>query len=90
MNKASIKACIGLGVIVVVIVVCLLAYGGDKSETTSVGNQTNSEMLTVEPKYAVVSEEVNYYRTADGYLARPEESGEYPALIIIHEWWGLN
>ena len=25
-----------------------------------------------------------------GYLARPAEGGEYPGLILIHEWWGLN
>lgn len=25
-----------------------------------------------------------------GYLARPEEQGSHPALIVIQEWWGLN
>ena len=25
-----------------------------------------------------------------GYLARPVEGGPYPAVIMIHEWWGLN
>ena len=25
-----------------------------------------------------------------GYLARPADDGEYPAVIMIHEWWGLN
>jgi carboxymethylenebutenolidase len=25
-----------------------------------------------------------------GYLARPEGPGEYPAVLLIHEWWGLN
>ncbi len=35
------------------------------------------------------------YRTADGveieaYLALPEGSGPHPAVVLIHEWWGLN
>lgn len=25
-----------------------------------------------------------------GYLVRPAGSGPYPALVVIHEWWGLN
>jgi carboxymethylenebutenolidase len=24
------------------------------------------------------------------YLARPKGQGPYPALVVIHEWWGLN
>lgn len=41
-------------------------------------------------QYEVVSEEVAYGGNASGYLAQPAESGEYPGLILIHEWWGLN
>jgi carboxymethylenebutenolidase len=25
-----------------------------------------------------------------GYLALPESPGKHPALVVIHEWWGLN
>jgi carboxymethylenebutenolidase len=28
--------------------------------------------------------------TVRGYLAMPEGEGPFPALIVIHEWWGLN
>jgi len=28
--------------------------------------------------------------TVSGYLARPESAGRHPALVVIHEWWGLN
>lgn len=24
------------------------------------------------------------------YIAMPEGEGPFPALIVIHEWWGLN
>ncbi len=28
--------------------------------------------------------------TVNGYLALPSGSGKHPAIIVIHEWWGLN
>jgi carboxymethylenebutenolidase len=28
--------------------------------------------------------------TVSGYLAVPEGAGKKPALVVIHEWWGLN
>jgi len=28
--------------------------------------------------------------TVSGYLALPDSAGKHPALIVIHEWWGLN
>jgi carboxymethylenebutenolidase len=28
--------------------------------------------------------------TASAYLAEPADGGKHPALIVIHEWWGLT
>ncbi len=42
--------------------------------------KTISKMVT----YKSGEEEVS------AYLAMPEEKGKYPAVIMIHEWWGLN
>jgi carboxymethylenebutenolidase len=28
--------------------------------------------------------------TVSGYLATPAGSGKHPAIVVIHEWWGLN
>ncbi len=28
--------------------------------------------------------------TVTGYMAFPEGKGPFPAVILIHEWWGLN
>lgn len=28
--------------------------------------------------------------TVSGYLAAPETPGKHAAIIVIHEWWGLN
>jgi carboxymethylenebutenolidase len=39
---------------------------------------------------AAVRAEVVDYGPATGYLALPEGAGPHPAVILIHEWWGLN
>lgn len=28
--------------------------------------------------------------TVSGYLVKPEGAGPFPAVVVIHEWWGLN
>jgi carboxymethylenebutenolidase len=33
---------------------------------------------------------VNYYGNATGYLAQPRGQTSLPAVVMIHEWWGLN
>lgn len=33
---------------------------------------------------------VNYYGNASGYLVHPEKGGRLAAVVMIHEWWGLN
>lgn len=41
-----------------------------------------------------VKTETVHYKSGDetvrGFLALPEGGGKHPALIVIHEWWGLN
>jgi carboxymethylenebutenolidase len=42
---------------------------------------------------AVKTENVSYKsgsETVNSYLALPESGGKHPAIIVIHEWWGLN
>ena len=39
------------------------------------------------------SKEVRYMSEKDtvlGYLSLPKEEGKHPAIILIHEWWGMN
>lgn len=33
---------------------------------------------------------VNYYGNASGYLVYPKNGSGLPAVVMIHEWWGLN
>jgi carboxymethylenebutenolidase len=39
---------------------------------------------------ALESSFVSYYGNATGYLVRPADETDLPAVIVIHEWWGLN
>ena len=57
---------------------------------------TPTPVAMAEPAVPVVGQEVTY-ATVDGaavtgYLAQPEnpDAEELPAIIAIHEWWGLN
>ena len=43
--------------------------------------------------WAADSEEVSYQsgnETVHAMLYKPKGNGPYPALVVIHEWWGLN
>lgn len=53
-------------------------------------NTTNSDMLNGEGEFEVNIEMVNYFESVNGYLAIPAQAGNYPGVILIHEWWGLN
>jgi carboxymethylenebutenolidase len=53
-----------------------------------------SEGANRSPMNKIVSTEIVYGQTNDephkGYLAKPSSSQPKSALIVIHEWWGLN
>ena len=53
-----------------------------------------SEGANRSPINNIVSSEILYGQTNDqshkGYLAKPSSSQPKSALIVIHEWWGLN
>lgn len=41
-------------------------------------------------KYNAIGEDVNYFENVSGYIAKPIESRDFPGVVMIHEWWGLN
>ena len=57
---------------------------------------TPTPVAMAEPAVPVTAQDVTYAtvegESVTGYLARPEnpENGELPAIVAIHEWWGLN
>src|SRR5882724_6166728 len=43
--------------------------------------------------FAATSKQVSYKssdETVQGILYTPEGKGPFPAIVVIHEWWGLN
>src|ERR1700735_5356580 len=50
----------------------------------STGAQAPSQDRTQTVTYKSGSE------TVTGYLTLPEGEGRHPAIVVIHEWWGLN
>ena len=50
-------------------------------------------LLSALASFAASSKPVSYKsgnETVQGVLYTPESKGPFPALIVIHEWWGLN
>jgi len=54
--------------------------------TTTIENESTAEETTQDTD----DQRVVYYKQTSGYLAQPEGEGPFPAVILIHEWWGLN
>lgn len=76
-------------VIIALAVILILSFSSNK-QTSIQETQKNVDFLGVEPQYSTISENINYYKRTQGYLAKPETEGNYPGVIMIHEWWGLN
>ncbi|MFB6102175.1 MAG: dienelactone hydrolase family protein [Haloplanus sp.] len=49
----------------------------------------NTDIFAAENLSAITTTETTIDGTP-GYLARPADNGTYPAVVMIHEWWGLN
>lgn len=66
-----------------IIVVVLIAIGagvviGDSQAFEGAGDVANVEYPAADGTTLV------------GYLAQPEGEGTFPAVLMVHEWWGLN
>lgn len=54
-----------------------------------------SPAATIAPRRAIAAGEVVTYgsaggKTFKGYLAKPKAGKAGPAIVMVHEWWGLN
>jgi len=69
-------------------IVVLLGCGNRKNDVEN-ENQTKQKQEGTNIKTSTVT----YMSGSDsvkGYLAMPEGDGPFPALIVIHEWWGFD
>ena len=53
-------------------------------------NNNNNSVIFATGNFEVETSDVEYFAKSDGYLAKPAVEGQYPAIVMIHEWWGLN
>lgn len=83
-NKPEKKTNSALVLVAIVILAVISIY-------LNVQHKSTSTYRVVEPPPADIATEVASYQDGtNGFLARPLGTGPWPALILIHEWWGLN
>jgi carboxymethylenebutenolidase len=51
---------------------------------------SNSTMLGSGSGVPIVKKDISYFEGANGYFVRPETSGNYPGVVLIHENRGLR
>jgi carboxymethylenebutenolidase len=79
-----------------VLTACALPQPPVANNTTSASGiearpaQTGGADEIADGPLPVREQSVAYYGAVSGYVAEPRESGKYPGIILIHEWWGLN
>ena len=58
------------------------------------GNAAGKSDSTVATKPAMIKEEALSYpadaKTMNGHVAYKDTAGKHPAVLVVHEWWGLN
>ncbi len=52
--------------------------------------ETNGALLEEETGLEVFTEDVAYFSGVMGRYVRPVEDGDWPGVVMVHEWWGLN
>lgn len=72
----------------------LLIIASCASNPKKYDNDSSSSDSSMNTPLAIkTQDDVSYYPdkpVVKGFMAYPEKSGKYPALILIHEFWGLN
>ncbi len=53
-------------------------------------NEINNSEIFSTGNYNVETQVVNYFDDIQGFLAKPVDEGQFPGVVMIHEWWGLN
>lgn len=74
--KRILGGLLGLLLLIVIVFVGIIAF--DAAFGTDTAEFTNTTYVGSDGQELI------------GYLAEPEGEGPHPAVLLIHEWWGLN
>ena len=53
-------------------------------------SNNNNSVIFATGNLEVEATDVTYFENSNGYLAKPTVDGQYPSIVMIHEWWGLT
>lgn len=91
------KLKIAIAVILVLTVIAALHFLqrqkrslSDKFEKALTQQSTNSGELEGKSTIPIETSTVTYSNSTKGFFAKPKDKGNYPGVVMIHEWWGLN
>ncbi len=90
MNKAVIIISVLIVLAAGVLYIRGQQAGGNTSGTSP--TPTNAALVadaTGTPS-GITGRDVDYYADVSGYYAAPVAPGDYPGVVMVHEWWGLN
>lgn len=74
------------------LVLALIITGGTwymVNKDSLVGGK-NIDMFLGGDENVAVQDGVEYFENSYGYYAYPKKEGNYPGVVMVHEWWGLN
>ena len=74
-----------ISITTVIIILGLYYFLSGPQQTIS-----NVDMLEQENGQEILTNGVAYFETTKGYFIQPKTPGNYPGIVMIHEWWGLN
>ncbi len=87
----SKKIIIGAVVLALVLAAGYMIWSGAPvGPAGEVSTIKNVDMLNAAPGLKVTGNDAPYFEKANGYFAKPEAAGQYPGVVMVHEWWGLN
>jgi len=70
--------------------IALSLVGSLSFPTASAQEIRNVQALSGRGDLKITTSQPAYFQNTRGFLARPKEPGQYPGIVMIHEFWGLN
>jgi len=61
-----------------------------KGKSRPVEAVSTDEIFGPQKDTPLITENINYFKDVEGFLAKPEGIRPKGGVVMIHEWWGLN